>query len=409
MVRDIQSRTIRGDRQISIPAQGAILHMDHIDLDKIRPAADQPRKNFDQGTLLDLAMSIRERGVLEPIVVRPATDGMYEIVMGERRWRASQMAGLTQIPAVVRELSDDDATTDALVENFQREDLNPVERAKAIKKLLDFMSWEQCLKTLGCADSTMRRYLDLLDLPDGVLAELVAKPARDEGEFLEGHAHALRLLNGNAKVQLRLAKKVRAERLSVDDLKRVIGAILEVPDKTEAFLRVPLNVTEEILRSIARQTRKRKPYQPKTAESHLKTMQKACTAVLDLLDERVAQHLAATQLNQMLSATADLAEQITKFNKCMRDTLQKTDGAFQEVYVHCPLCGRIELVGSMRCSVCWSVLRRCLDCENYDQGYQKCVKTGYAVFMSDAESPEEDSYSYKCELYRPRIEVEAAA
>jgi ParB family chromosome partitioning protein len=383
--------------------------MDLIDLGKIHPAPDQPRKDFDQGKLLELAMSIRERGVLEPIVVRPAPDGTYEIVMGERRWRASQLAGLTQIPAVVRELSDEDASADALVENFQREDLNPVERGRAIKKLLNFMSWEQCLKTLGCADSTMRRYLDLLDLPDGVLDELVAKAATGEGEFLEGHAYQLRPLNGNLKVQLRLCKKVRAERLSVDDLKRVINAINEVPSKTEAFLRVPLNVTEEILRSVARQTKQKKPYQPKTADSHLKSLQKACSSVLDLLDERVASHLSPTQLNQMLSATADLAEQINRFNKCMRDTLQKTDRTFQEVYVHCPLCGRIELVGSLRCSVCWSVLRRCLDCENYDQSYQKCTKTGYAVYMSDAESPEENSHSYKCEDYRPKHDVAAAA
>ena len=383
--------------------------MEMIDLDKISPAPDQPRKTFDQGTLLELAMSIRERGVLEPIVVRPIADGRYEIVMGERRWRAAQMAGITQIPSIVRELSDEDASADALVENFQREDLNPVERARAIKKLLGFMSWEKCLKTLGVADSTMRRYIDLLDLPEQILQELLRKPGRGEGEFLEGHAHALRSLNGELALQIRLAKKVRAERLSVDDLKKVMAAIAEVPSKTEAFLRVPLHVTEEILRSIGRQTRKKTPYQPKTAEQHLKSIQKACTAVLDLLDERVAQYLSVEQMNQMLSATADLAEQINNFNRVMRDALQKTDHSFREIYIHCPLCGRIELIGSLRCSVCWSVLRRCLDCGHYDQSYQKCSKLGYAVFMSDAESPDENSQSYKCEHYTPRFEVQAAA
>lgn len=383
--------------------------MELLDLDKIAPAADQPRKTFDQGTLLELAMSIRERGVLEPIVVRPVDGGRYEIVMGERRWRASQMAGLTQIPAIVRELSDEDASTDALLENFQREDLNPVERARAIKKLLEFLSWEKCLKTLGVADSTMRRYLDLLDLPDAVLNEMVAKPQGDEGELLEGHALLLRQLNGNLKTQIRLAKKVKAEKLSTEDLRKVMRAIAEVPAKTEAFLRVPVSVTEEILRSLARQAKKKKPYQPKTAENHLKSLQKACTSVLDLLDERIARHLSGTQMNQMLSATADLAEQISKFNKGMRDSLQQADHSFREIYIHCPLCGRIELIGSLRCSVCWSVLRRCLDCGNYDQSYQKCAKTGYAVFMSDAESPEEDSQSYKCEHYSPSLEVKAAA
>lgn len=383
--------------------------VEQLDVDKIAPAADQPRKTFDQGTLQELAMSIRERGVLEPIVVRPVGEDRYEIVMGERRWRASQLAGLKQIPAIIRELSDEDASADALVENFQREDLNPVERARAIKKLLEHMSWEKCLKTLGVADSTMRRYLDLLDLPEPVLNEIIEKPAEGEGEFLEGHAYLLRPLNGNLRAQVRLAKKVKAEKLSVDELKRVIAAINDVPEKTEAFLRVPLPVTEQILRSVARQSKPKKPYQPKTAESHLKTMQRACTAVLDLLDDRVAQYLSPTQMNQMLSATADLVEQLTKFNRSMRDSLQKSDHGFREVYIHCPLCGRIELIGSLRCSVCWSVLRRCLDCGHYDQSYQKCTKTGYAVFMSDAESPDEESHSYKCEHYAPRFEVEAAA
>ena len=383
--------------------------MELIDIEKIGPAADQPRKSFDNGTLLELAMSIKERGVLEPIVVRPIADGKYEIVMGERRWRASQLAGLTQIPAIVRELNDEDASADALVENFQREDLNPVERARAIKKLLNFMSWEKCLKTLGVADSTMRRYLDLLDLPDAVLNEILTKPAEGEGEFLEGHAYVLRPLGDNLKLQVRLAKKVKAEKLSVDDLKKVIAAIAEVPSKTEAFLRVPVSVTEEILRGIGRQNRTKKPYQPKTAESHLKTMQKACTSVMDMLDERVATYLSIEQMNQMLSATADLAEQICKFNKSMRDSLQKTDSGFKEIYIHCPLCGRIELIGSLRCSVCWTVLRRCLDCGNYDQSYQKCSKTGNAVFMSDAESPDDRSPSYNCEHYTPRFDVEAAA
>jgi uncharacterized Zn finger protein len=90
-------------------------------------------------------------------------------------------------------------------------------------------------------------------------------------------------------------------------------------------------------------------------------------------------------------------------------TLQQADSDFQEVYIHCPLCGRMELVGSLRCSVCWSVLRRCLDCTSYDPSYQKCVKTGYVIYMSDAEDPDEGSYSFKCELYRPKQDVAAAA
>ncbi|MCX6346159.1 MAG: ParB/RepB/Spo0J family partition protein [Armatimonadetes bacterium] len=384
--------------------------MDLVDIAKIGPAVDQPRKTFDQGALLELAMSIRERGVLEPIIVRPIKgQDKYEIVMGERRWRASQLAGLTQIPAIIRELSDDDAATDAVIENFQREDLNPVERARAVKKLLEFMPWENCLKTLGVADSTMRRYLDLLDLPEAILTEIVTKPVDGEGEFLEGHGMALRALNGNFKVQIRLAKKVRIEKLSVEDLKKIVAAIIEVPSKVEAFLQVPLHVTMEILRGLQRQAEKKKPYQPKSAQSHLKSVQKACTGVLDVLDERLANYLSVSEMNQLLSATADIAEQITKFNRVMRDSLQQTDITFKEIYIHCPLCGRIELIGSLRCSVCWTILRRCLDCENYDHSYQKCSKSGCAIYMSDAESPEEPSPSYKCVDYLPKFDIQAAA
>jgi ParB family chromosome partitioning protein len=99
-----------------------------ISLEEIIPNEGQPRKTFYEDSLQELAQSIKERGVLEPIVVRPK-DGKYEIVMGERRCRAARMAGLSEIPAVVREMSDEDVACDSLLENFQREDLNPVDRA----------------------------------------------------------------------------------------------------------------------------------------------------------------------------------------------------------------------------------------------------------------------------------------
>jgi ParB family chromosome partitioning protein len=130
--------------------------MQMIPLEKIIAGKNQPRQTFYEESLQELAQSIKERGVLEPIVVRPAADGRYEIVMGERRYRAAQMAGLTEIPAIVRELSDEEAAADALLENFQREDLNPIERAQAIQRLLTMMSWEQVARTLGVSESTLQ-------------------------------------------------------------------------------------------------------------------------------------------------------------------------------------------------------------------------------------------------------------
>jgi ParB family chromosome partitioning protein len=383
--------------------------MDQLDLNLIVPTEGQPRKTFYKESLEELAQSIRERGVLEPIVVRQRLDGKYQIVMGERRYRASKLAGLTQIPAIVRELTDEDATTDALLENFQREDLNPVERADAIRQLLTFMSWEQCSKTLGVGEATLRRYLELLDLPESIRRELIKRDAAEDGAFLEGHARLLKALEGDEKTQLRLVHKVKAEKLSVDDVSKLIEAIKEMPGKAEAFLRVPLNVTQEILRHAGRQEERKKPFKPQTAEQHLRQMFKAASAMSDLLNERIVDFLSASQSNQLLSTVSELADELERFGRMLRVALQKSDHGFKEVYVHCPLCGRIELIGSLRCAVCWTVLRRCYDCGNYDRMYERCGVTSAPVYMSAAESPDDNSPSYKCEHYKPRFEAKQAA
>ncbi len=383
--------------------------MQLLDLDMIEARAEQPRKTFYQETLEELAQSIKERGVLEPIVVRPIPSGKYQIVMGERRYRASILAGLTQIPAIVRELSDEDAAADALLENFQREDLNPVERASAIKQLMNFMSWEQCAKTLGVAESTLRRYLELLDLPESIQRELAKREEENDGSFLEGHARLLKAFAGDEKMQLRLVQKIKTERLSIDETQKLIDAIKEMPGKAEAFMRVPLNVTQEILRHAGRSTEKKRPFKPQTAEQHLKQILKTTSTMSDILDDRVVEYLSGTEANQLLSAISELTDQLVKFGQVLRVSLQKNGDGFKEIYIHCPLCGRIELIGSLRCAVCWTVLRRCYDCGNYDKMYQRCSVTAQYVYMSEAESPDEYSASYKCENYKPRFEAKQAA
>ncbi len=383
--------------------------MQQLDLNKIVPAEGQPRKTFYDDTLEELSRSIKERGVLEPIVVRPMGDGTYQIVMGERRWRASRLAGLTEIPAIVRELNDEDAAADALLENFQREDLNPVERAQAVKQLLAFMDMEQCCRTLGVVESTLRRYMELLDLPESIQQELSKRSDQDDGSFLEGHARLLKAFTGDEKTQLRVAQKIKSERLSIDETQKLIEAVKEMPAKAEAFLRVPLNVTQEILRHAGRTTEKKRNFKPQTAEVHLKQILKTATGITDLLDDRIGEFLSETQMNQLLSCVSEMNEKLERFGRMVRTSLQRNDRGFKEIYVHCPLCGRIELVGSLRCAVCWTVLRRCYDCGNYDQTYQRCsVSEGY-VYMSEAESPDEYSASYKCEEYKPRFEPRKAA
>ncbi len=383
--------------------------MDYLDLDVIVASEDQPRKTFYQESLEELAQSIKERGVLQPIVVRPTEGNKYQIVMGERRYRASKLAGLTQIPAIIRELSDADTRADALLENFQREDLNPVERAQAIKELLDIMSGQQVAKTLGVTEGTLKRYLEILDLPDAVQSELISATEPGDGGFSEGHARLLRTFSDNPNLQVRLAKKIKADRLSIDDAGKLISAIQDVPAKTEAFMRVPLNVTEEILRHVDKKKERKRTFKPQTAENHLNLLFKSCTQLVDILDENLPDYLSAEQMNQLLSAISNVWENTDKYARKLRVSLQNNDHGFKEVYVHCPLCGRIELVGSLRCAVCFTVLRRCYDCGNYDSVYQRCSNSGQYVYMSDAESPDESSPSYKFEEYVAKFEARKAA
>jgi ParB family chromosome partitioning protein len=386
--------------------------MQEVLLSEITTNEGQPRKSFYQNSLEELAQSIIERGVLEPIVVRtlatPINGVKYQIVMGERRYRAAKIAGLKTIPALIKTMSDEDAQADALLENFQREDLNAIEKAKAIQGLLTFMSWEKVGKTLGVSETTLRRSLELLELPGFVQAELCRREA-EVGQILltEGHARLLIALNHDPATQKRMLDKIKGERLNQGDADKIIQAINKYPDKREAFLRVPLHVTEQILRALGARAEKAKPYKPQTAEQHMKAIDKVATQLGDLLDERVIEHLDTIQMNQVLASCAEVLRQLDDFNKQVRLTLKSKEAGFREIYIHCPLCGRVELIGSQRCSVCWSILRRCYDCGNYDRGIEKCAAYNSQIFIAEAENPKEYSKSYKCPDYKPKYDAQA--
>jgi len=378
--------------------------MQLINLEDILPNTNQPRKTFYAVSLEELAQSIKERGVLQPIVVRPK-GGKYEIVMGERRYRASKLAGLSAIPAIIRDVNDKDAATDSLLENFQREDLNPIDRARAIEGLLRFMSGHKCAKTLGVSESTLRRHLELLELPPSIQKELIESwDKASPGSFTEAHARLLKVLNDDQRTQIRMVEKIKSENLSVSETQKVLEAIQEVPEKKEAFLRVPLRVTEEILKQIGRAHKKIRPFKAQTAEHHRVALEKAANQLSDLVDERLIDFLKTTEMNQLLSTCRTLLEELDDFAEKLRYALQKGSDGFKEVYIHCPLCGRIELVGSLKCGVCWTVLRRCLDCGHYDRIYQRCSISESYVYASDAESPKDTSPSYNCSDYKPKFE-----
>jgi len=181
-----------------------------IDLDRIRPNRGQPREQFDQVLLEEMAHSMRLQGVLQPVIVREVKDGSYELVAGERRWRAAQIAGLLKIPALVKEVADDRVLEIALIENLQREGLNPIEEAAAFQALIDGLglTQQEIADRVGKQRATVANALRLLNLPPEV-QELVKA-----GKLAAGHAKALAAL-GAAKEQIDLARRIAGEGLSV--------------------------------------------------------------------------------------------------------------------------------------------------------------------------------------------------
>jgi ParB family chromosome partitioning protein len=204
-----------------------------IDIDLITPNAEQPRTRFTEAALDELAQSIKVNGVVQPILVRKKGNG-YELVAGERRWRASQSAGLTKIPAVVKDISDDKILELALVENIQRQELNAIEEAKAYKKLIETigLTQEMVADRVGKERTFITSYLRLLKLPDDI-QDLVS-----EEKISVGHARAL-LMSDSADVQRRLARSIIEMSLSVREaekaVKRVNRGESEVVEKKQVI------------------------------------------------------------------------------------------------------------------------------------------------------------------------------
>jgi len=190
-------------------------------IDLLQRGKYQPRIDMREETLAELAESIRAQGIVQPIVVRPLRDGggevRYEIIAGERRWRAAQMAGLEVVPAVVRDIPDEAAVAVALIENIQREDLNPLEEARSLKRLIEEfdMTHAQAAEAVGRSRVTVSNLLRLLELPEAVRGML------ERRELDMGHARALLGVPSPA-VQLELANKIRKEGWSVRDTERAI-------------------------------------------------------------------------------------------------------------------------------------------------------------------------------------------
>jgi len=186
---------------------------------RIRPGRYQPRTKMDQEALAELAASIKSQGLMQPVLVRPVDRDRYELIAGERRWRASQMAGLQEIPALVREVADESALAMSLIENIQRENLNPMEEAAGLQRLVDEfrMTHEQAADAVGRSRSATTNLLRLLRL---------AKPVQGmvmEGVLEMGHARALLALEGARQVEA--AKRIAARGMSVRETEALVGKL----------------------------------------------------------------------------------------------------------------------------------------------------------------------------------------
>lgn len=219
----------------------------YININDIKPNKDQPRKTFDEEKIGELAESIKEHGLIQPVVLRKSGKG-YEIVAGERRWRACRKAGLKEIPCIIKELTDEENMLIAIIENMQREDLNPIEEAEGISQMVTVfgMTQEQVSKSVGKSRPYITNVLRLLKLPQEVQAMV------SDGQLSAGHARALAGLSSKKK-QIELAEKIGAEGLSVRETEKLLkeeSTPAKRPAKRKAEKNADVKRVEEDLKTV---------------------------------------------------------------------------------------------------------------------------------------------------------------
>lgn len=201
----------------STPEKGLL----YVDINEIRANSKQPRQNFDEEKLEELADSIKSHGVIQPITIRKAKKG-YELVAGERRWRAARKAGLTTIPAILKDITDEENIFMALIENMQREDLNPLEEAEALKEIMTIyaLTQNEVASSVGKSRAYVANQLRLLKLPDEVRFYIM------EGKLSGGHGKAIGMIQGEEE-QIKAAKKAINTGMSVRELERIASDMPE--------------------------------------------------------------------------------------------------------------------------------------------------------------------------------------
>ena len=222
-----------------------------VKISEIEPNRDQPRKEFDSEALSELADSISQHGVLQPLLLRPLLTGGYRIVAGERRWRAARMAGLTEVPAIIREMSDAEEMLFALIENLQREDLTPLEEARGYRTLIEAQDFtqEEVSKAVGKSRPAITNALRLLNLPEDIQGML------ERGEITAGHARTL--LSFKSQEDMRLGAQKAKDGTSVRELEALAKRLNEkkeslpkTPRKNQYFEEAQLAVGEYLNRRV---------------------------------------------------------------------------------------------------------------------------------------------------------------
>lgn len=211
-----------------------------IKITKIEPDPDQPRKDFDQEKIEQLAESIKVHGIIQPLIVAEETDGIYRIIAGERRWRAAKQAELETVPVIIRSYSREQSAEIALVENLQRENLNGIEEARGYKTLMEEFSLtqQQVAEKVGKSRPVVANALRLLNLPENVQDMVIY------GEISSGHARAISGIS-DPEIQIDLAQKIIAEDLSVRQIEQMISQ-MEQPQKKETVKELDVNLKAQL-------------------------------------------------------------------------------------------------------------------------------------------------------------------
>lgn len=218
-----------------------------LDINKIYPNPNQPRKNFDEEALQELASSIKMHGVIQPLVVNKSDDGNYMIIAGERRWRASNLAGLEKVPVVIKNYTEKQIKEVAIIENLQREDLNPIEAARAIKQLMEEynLTQETVSDRIGKSRSNVANTLRLLSLYPDVIKMI------EDGRLSSGHARSLVVIDDTTQ-QIKLAKQAADGKMSVRDLEKAVKNYLNPPKNASAKVKEQSLELKELINEMQR-------------------------------------------------------------------------------------------------------------------------------------------------------------